>query len=229
MLSAPRSPPRSPCSPAPATGSDPLASLAARIPDGAAPTAVPGPGAGQARRCAPASPTRATAHIPPVDRLRHATALPGPRVPAPRPPGAPDLAAARAARLPDQLWPDWALRLTSDTSVRHGKFRPFALIGLLLPHSDMQFRHIATMVSSQLKREAARHHSPSSRPALRILTELAFTIDGRDIPIDYRRRRDLAASSTLIDEDAWAAIARATGPAPAGAPAPGTPAATFTS
>lgn len=191
---------------------DPLAGLATRIPDNAAPTAVPRTWG----RASPALRARVAhardAHIPTIDRLRHATALPGPRVPGPRPPGAPDLAAARAARLPDQLWPDWALRLTSDTSVRHERFRPFALVALLLPHSDMPLRRITALVSSQLKRDAAWHQlGKLTDPALRILTELALAVDQHDIPIDYQRRRALAASSTLIDDGTWATIARATG------------------
>ena len=191
---------------------DPLAVLATRIPDGAMPAAVPKAWG----RASPALRARVAhardACLPTIDRLRHATTLPEPRVPAPRPHGAPDLAAARAARLPDQLWPDWALRLTSDTSVRHERFRHLALIGLLLPHSDVQLRHITALASSQLKRHAAWHQlGKLTGPALRILTELALAIDAHDIPIDYRRRRELAAGSTLIDDGGWAAIARATG------------------
>jgi hypothetical protein len=183
-----------------------------RIPDGAAPTAVPGTWG----RASPALRARVAhardAYVPPIDRLRHATTLPEPRIPEPRPVGASDLAAARAVRLSDQLWPDWALRLTSDTSVRHERFRLFALLGLLLPHSDMQLRHITALVSGQLKRDAAWHQlGKLTDPALRILTELAFAIDQHDIPIDYPRRHALAASSTLIDDGAWTSIARATG------------------
>jgi hypothetical protein len=76
----------------------------------------------------------------------------------------------------------------------------------------MQLRHITALASTQLKRHATWHQlGKLTDPALRILTELALAIDARDIPIDYRRRRDLAASSTLIDDGTWAAIARATG------------------
>jgi hypothetical protein len=64
---------------------DPLADLAARIPDDAAPTAVPKTWG----RASPALRARVAhsrdAHIPAIDRLRHATALPGPHVPGPRP------------------------------------------------------------------------------------------------------------------------------------------------
>lgn len=191
---------------------DPLASLVNRIPDSAAPAAVPATWG----RASPAVRARVAhardPYVPTTSRLRHATVLPGPRVPGPRPHGAPDLAAERASRLPDQLWPDWALRLTSDTSVRQERFRSFALIGLLLPHSDMQARRVNALVSGQIKPNAAWHQlGKLTDPALRILTELAFALDEHDIPIDYRRRRELAASSTLIDDGTWAAIARAAG------------------
>jgi hypothetical protein len=42
------------------------------------------------------------AELRPSDRLRYATTLPEPPQPVPRPAGQPDLAAVRAARLPDQ-------------------------------------------------------------------------------------------------------------------------------
>jgi hypothetical protein len=109
------------------SGQDPLASLVTGIPP-----AVPS----SWRPASPALVSRITrARDPwlrPADRLRHATTLPVPRVPDPRAPGTPDLA-ARAARLPDQFWPDWAVRLTDDpASSSHDKLLPAALIAL--PH-----------------------------------------------------------------------------------------------
>ena len=199
--------------PCDASGQDPLASLVTGIPPGTVPLAIPS-------SWRPASPVLgsriARARDPwlrPADRLRHATTLPVPRTPVRRPPGAPDLAAARAARLPDQLWPDWAIRLTDDPAASsHGKFLPAALIALLLPHSDMPLNQITTMVSSQLRRHITGYHmSKLTDSALRILTELAFAIDDCGIPIDYRRRRDLAVGTTLIDDDAWARMTRGAG------------------
>jgi TniQ/Bacterial regulatory helix-turn-helix protein, lysR family len=195
------------------SGQDPLASLVTGIPPGTVPPAVPS----SWRPASPALSTRiARARDPslrPADRLRHATTLPVPRTPAPRPPGAPDLAAARAARLPDQLWPDWAVRLTGDgTSTSHDKFLPAALIALLLPHSHMPLNHVTAMVSGQLRRHITGYHmSKLTDSALRILTELAFAIDDRGIPIDYRRRRDLASATALIDDAAWARMTREAG------------------
>jgi TniQ/Bacterial regulatory helix-turn-helix protein, lysR family len=195
------------------SGHDPLASLVTGIPPGTVPPAIPS----SWRPASPALGSRiARARDPwlrPADRLRHATTLPVPRAPAPRAPGAPDLAAARAARLPDQLWPDWAVRLTDDdTSSSHDKFLPAALIALLLPHSDMPLNQVTTMVSGQFRRHITGYHmSRLTAGALRILTELALAIDDCDIPIDYQRRRDLAAAATLIDDDAWARMTREAG------------------
>jgi hypothetical protein len=192
---------------------DPLAPLVTSITPGTVPPAIPS----SWRPASPALGTRITrARDPwlrPADRLRHATTLPVPRTPAPRPPGVPDPAAARAARLPDQLWPDWAVRLTGDiTSSSHGKFLPAALIALLLPHSSMPLSQITTMVSGQLRRHITGYHlGKLTAGALRILTELAFAIDTHNIPVSYQRRRDLTARSTLIDQATWTTMTRAAG------------------
>ena len=194
--------------------SDPLASLAGRITPGTAPSAVPE----SWRGASPALRTRiARARDPwlgPIGRLRHATTLAAPRTPAARLPGSPDLAVIRAARLPDQIWPDWAIRLTDDNGARHDRFRSSALVALLLPHSDLPLRQITALVSAQLKRHIANYHMgklTEGPAALRILTELAFAVDAHDIPINYQRRRDLAASTTLIDDPTWTAMARDAG------------------
>jgi hypothetical protein len=195
------------------SGHDPLASLVTSIPPGTVSPAIPS----SWRPASPALTARITRArdpwLSPADRLRHATTLPVPRTPAPRPPSAPDLAATRAARLPDQLWPDWAVRLSDDpASSRHDKFLPAALIALLLPHSDMPLNQVTAMVSGQLRRHVTGYHmSKLTGSALRILTELAFAIDVCDIPVDYRRRRDLAVGATLINDDAWARMTREAG------------------
>jgi molybdenum-dependent DNA-binding transcriptional regulator ModE len=195
-------------------GRDRLASLASRAASGTAPAAVPESWHG----ASPALRTRiARARDPwlaPASRLRHATTLAVPRTPATRPPGSPDLAVTRAARLPDQIWPDWAIRLTDDNGARHDRFRSSALVALLLPHSDMPLRQITALVSGQLKRHIANYHMgklTEGHAALRILTELAFALDAHEIPISYQRRRDLAASTTLIDDATWTAMARGAG------------------
>jgi hypothetical protein len=193
---------------------DPLASLAGRITPGIVPVAVPE----SWRGASPALRTRiARARDPwlgPVGRLRYATTLAAPRTPAAREPGSPDLAVIRAARLPDQIWADWAIRLTNDNGARHDRFRSSALVALLIPHSDMPLSQITALAGGQLKRHIANYHMgklTEGTAALRILTEIALALDARDIPIDYQRRRDLAASTTLIDRATWATLARDAG------------------
>jgi TniQ len=195
-------------------GPDLLATLDGTVKPGTTPSAVPE----SWRSASPALRTRiARARDPwlaPPSRLRHATTLATPHPPAPRLPGQPDLAVIRAARLPDQIWADWAIRLTDATSARRDWFRSSALAALLLPHSSMPLRQITELVSSQLKRHIAAYHMAklaADPAALRVLTELAFAIDAHHIPINYQRRRDLTATTTLIDPTTWTTIAHDAG------------------
>jgi hypothetical protein len=76
----------------------------------------------------------------------------------------------------------------------------------------MPLNQVTAMVGGQLRRHITGYHmSKLTTEALRILTELAFAIDDRHIPIDYRRRRGLAASTTLIDDATWARMTREAG------------------
>jgi hypothetical protein len=195
-------------------GQDPgqLASLVTPAMPSTVPPAIPATW----RKASPALRTRvARARDPwlrPADRLRHATTLATPHMPAPGTPGLPDPAVTRAARLPDQIWPDWAIRLTDTSAAPDARFRSSALIALLLPHSTMPLNQITTLVSGQLKRHVAGYQlSKLTDAALRILTELAVALDASDIPIDYQRRRDLATSTTLISIPAWNTITRDAG------------------
>src|ERR1017187_8498234 len=47
--------------------------------------------------------------------------------------------------------------------------------------------------------------------AVPIPTQPPFALDARDIPLNYQRRRDLATSTTLIDDTTWIRIARDAG------------------
>ena len=76
----------------------------------------------------------------------------------------------------------------------------------------MPLNQVTTLVSGQLRRHITGYHmSKLTTEALRILTELAFAIDDRHIPIDYQRRRGLAAAATLIDDATWARMTREAG------------------
>ena len=162
--------------------------------------------------------------LTPTARLRSATTLPAP---APRPafrrpalrcaPDPADPAVRRAARLPDQLWPAWAIRLSDTDRLSGPVFRAAMLVALLLPGSDLSLPDITALLphrpdpgqaGHQLRRLSA---TGDGTAALKILTELAFALDRADIPIDYPRRRQLAVSTTLIDAATWQTYCRQAG------------------
>jgi hypothetical protein len=203
--------------PKPGGGSDPLAAMVTRIGAREAPDAVP---AGW-DRASPALRAR-IAHardpwLTPIERLRHATALAAPAPPAPSRPGDPDPAITRAIRLPDQIWANWAIRLGSEPGTRPVKFRSRILAALLIPHSGLPVREIAALAGGDYGHQAIGHQlgklaaRGTGTDALRILTELALAIDSHAIPVSYQRRRELAATSTLIDNATWKKMARDAG------------------
>lgn len=147
--------------------------------------------------------------LTPIERLRYATTLP---TATPPPRRSTDVALARAARLPDQLWPVWAIRLADDDAIDGPVFRSAMIAALLLPHSGRQLADIGALlphrpsperVAHQLRRLAA---TPQGALALRILTELGLALDHHDIPIDYARRRRLVADTELIDRSTWISL-----------------------
>ena len=144
------------------------------------------------------------------DRLRQATTLRRER----RDVAESDPAIQRAKRLPDQLWPAWAIRLADNDAFDPGTFRSSALVALLVPHSGLTLREIIRLVDERIQPSTVTHHlrrlyrASGDARALRILTELAFAIDAHDLPIDYGRRRKLTAAGELIDRCTWASLAR---------------------
>jgi hypothetical protein len=144
------------------------------------------------------------------DRLRHATTICRQR----RNVREADPAIERARRLPDQLWPAWAIRLADNEAFEPMTFRPSMLAALLVPHSALSLREVAALVSDRVQSTTVAHHLrklfqvTGDATALQILTELAFAIDRHDLPIDYAQRRRLAAGSELIDRHTWASLAR---------------------
>jgi len=154
-----------------------------------------------------------------IDRLRHATTLPTPKLlphrGTDRAIARVDPAIERATRLPDQIWANWAVRLGQGTTRQATTFGPAALVALLLPHSDLQLKpQIIALINPAIDATTVAHHMvrllnlPTGTTALRILTELAFTIDDHAIPIDYPRRRRLVTGTELIDDETWSRIAR---------------------
>ena len=141
-------------------------------------------------------------------RLEHATALHVRRS------TAIDPALERAGRLPDQLWPAWAIRLVDHDAFEPSTFRSSMLAALLVPHSGRTLKDIAALVGERVQPAGVAFHlrkllqfTERSAP-LQILTELAFAIDTHDIPVDYARRRHIAAGAQLIDSHTWARFAQ---------------------
>lgn len=152
--------------------------------------------------------------LTPLDRMRYATSLPAPRLLPPRAPGRADPAIRRADLVPDQLWPGWAIRLADDDNLESGSFRVAAAVALLLPHSGLELKtQIIPLLNAQITPNTVHHQIghllrlPGGEAALHILTELAFALDEHGAPIDYARRRRLAARARLLTAPAWERIA----------------------
>lgn len=152
---------------------------------------------------------RGATTLSPQKRLQHATTLHRRRRAA-----SVDPAIERAKRLPDQLWPVWAIRLIDDDAFGAATFGPSMLAALLVPHSGRTLKEIAALVSDRVQPTTVAFHlrkllsvTQSATP-LQILTELAFAIDTHDLPIDYARRRHIVASTELIDARTWGSLAK---------------------
>lgn len=146
--------------------------------------------------------------LSPQARLEHATTVHA------RQTNDTDPAVQRAERLPDQLWPAWAIRLVDDDAFGPATFRSSMLAALLLPHSDRTLSEVAALVGDRVQPATVTFHLrkllhvTQTAVPLQILTELAFAIDTHDLPIDYARRRRIVAGTELIDRRTWTGLAR---------------------
>lgn len=146
--------------------------------------------------------------LSPRARLEHATTLHARRA------TDTDPAVERAGRLPDQLWPAWAIRLVDNDAFEPTTFRSSMLAALLVPHSGRTLKEITALVAEAVQPATVAFHLrkllqiTQSASALQILTELAFAIDTHDLPIDYARRRRIVTVTELIDSGIWTSFAR---------------------
>jgi hypothetical protein len=146
-----------------------------------------------------------------TERLRYATPLPAPS-PAPR--AAVDPAITRASHIPDQIWSGWTIRLTNDDRHDPVRLRPAAAVALLLPHSDLKLPAAGALLSEHIQGDSVEHQLtalasiPNGDATLRILTELSLALDQHGSPINYARRRRLAATNQLIDAALWRQLSR---------------------
>jgi hypothetical protein len=149
----------------------------------------------------------------PVDRLRWRTATVG-RLPEGR------LSHVPSRRIPEALWPDWSVRLKPRSGVEASAFRVVAaavlgLVGSRCPVPDLIAAQEGTApaafmqkLSYCLQTVAATEHG---RAILQALTQLSDGLRVHGSPIDYERRRQLAATGPLIELAAWDGICAAAG------------------
>ncbi|MDT3444499.1 TniQ family protein [Pseudofrankia sp. BMG5.37] len=191
-------------------GDDPLTALATAAGTGPRPRAVaPTWKTGSSQLSLRVARLRDSA-LRPLERLRHLTTLPVAR---PVTTGLVDPAVRRAARIPDQLWPSWTVRLIDDDAFEPYSFRAAAAVALLLPGSTLELRAIAPLINDAITPQPvafqmgklSRATRGGTQP-LRILTELALAIDTHPIPIDYARRRRLLTTTDVLDPETWKAL-----------------------
>jgi hypothetical protein len=148
----------------------------------------------------------------PLDRLRWTTTTVG-RLPLGRDSHVP------LQRIPEALWPDWSVRLRPG-GVEASSFRAVAaaavgLVGSVCPVPDLVAEQgevapaaFARKLSNCLQTVAATEHG---RSILRALTQLGDGLRSRGSPIDYQRRRRIAATAVAIDLRSWDRICAAAG------------------
>lgn len=148
----------------------------------------------------------------PLDRLRWTTTTVG-RLPLGRNSHVP------FQRIPEALWPDWSVRLRPG-GVEASSFRAVAaaavgLVGSVCPVPDLVAEQgeaapaaFARKLSNCLQTVAATEHG---RSILRALTQLGEGLRSRGSPIDYQRRRRIAATAVAIDLRSWDRICAAAG------------------
>lgn len=155
--------------------------------------------------------------LPPGARLRYATATAQPE------PGlfhGADPAPERSRRIPDQLWPDWAIRATEAPGINTAVFRSAMAVTLLLPGSTLTHSQAVRLLGPAISTATLAYHlrrlADLGQAAERLLTELALALDRHltEVPIDYARRRRVAAGTELLSAETWHQIARATGTEP---------------
>ncbi|WP_280465374.1 TniQ family protein [Nocardia brasiliensis] len=134
--------------------------------------------------------------LPPTERLRLRTTLPNAALPG-------DRAPARAAMIPQLIWPDWAGRLLPSEGHWADLHRGAMSAALLIPGHPQ--RNQAEDVHSFNARVARATISVPLRghdQVVRALGRLAHYLDEHGSPIDYQRRRDRIPAET-IDHNTW--------------------------
>lgn len=153
-------------------------------------------------------------HLRPTDRLRYRTATLRPRHP--QSDSTADGIDTRVVKLPQRLWPAWALRLMPPSRLSFLTFRRVAIACLLLPGSRRGLAELLGDVGNPFP-QAFQHvmrvvaDSGDGDRIIRTLSALASHLDEAQVPIDYQRRRHLFGSTTLLPDSQWKAFCVRTG------------------
>ncbi len=143
----------------------------------------------------------------PSDRLRYRTATPRPQYPLPD--STTDGIDTRAAKLPQQLWPAWALRLMPPSGHHFLTFRRVTSTALLLPGCRRELDALLPLLGQPFPKRTLDHtmwrlaDSGAGDTVLRVLSMLALRLDDAQVPIDYQRRRRLFGSTELLPDGLW--------------------------
>jgi len=135
----------------------------------------------------------------PSDRLRYRTVTPRPQYP--QSDSTIDGIDTRAAKLPQQLWPSWALRLMPPSGHDLLTFRRVTSTALLLPGSRRQLDELLARSGQPYPRWSFVYvmrklaGSGDGDTVLQVLSMLALRLDDAQVPIDYQRRRRLFGST----------------------------------
>jgi len=141
-----------------------------------------------------------------TDRLRWRTTTVGCR-----PAGAEASPASLLRCLPHALWLDWAVRLGARLDAEASCFRTVAAAALLLPGSSASLPDLVAGLSDSPSSFASTtvhvlrtiSTSDRGRVVLRALTQISDALRRSGSPIDYERRRHIAATVELLDRRSW--------------------------
>ncbi len=147
--------------------------------------------------------TSRDSHLRATDRIRWRTTTTGTR---------PSIADddSRVGCVPTALWPEWVVRLQPSRGYDPTTFSKVAAATLLLPGATRSFAavlanwtpdaRLSVASWTVLRKLAATEHGYM---ILRALTQLSDGLLAHGSPIDYQRRRRIAATATLIDPASW--------------------------
>jgi len=147
--------------------------------------------------------TTRDSRLRPTDRIRWRSTTTGTR---------PTIAGddSRLRCVPTALWPEWVVRLQPPGDYNPITFSKVAAAALLLPGTTRSFAAVlanwtpdttlSRTSSTVLRNLAATEHGYA---ILRALTQLSDGLLDHGSPIDYQRRRELAATTMLMDTPSW--------------------------